>query len=161
MEFLEVVFDLKTVYLDKLLFKEFNLTEDKIKSSHFYDTNLEQDKEFYEITSCSDFFTKPGTGTVLVKKIQLGTMLTEVLVLISFDEESGIVEINFPESELIEGNRLDKEKCLKLLEYFLSLMEHYDLKSVRFGYEPAADDDTCLIELKPDVTQIKDLVDRL
>jgi hypothetical protein len=160
-EFLEVVFDLKTVYLDKILFNEFELTADNIKSSHFYDTNEERDKEFHEIGSFSEFFIKPGTGTITVKELKLGTKLEEFLILISFDEESGTIDINFSKSELIKDDNLDKEKCLKLLEYFLSLMKRYDVESVRFGYEPATDDDTCLIELKEGVSQINDLVNRL
>lgn len=161
MEFLEVVFDLRTAYLDKMLFNEFKLSADNIKSSHFYDTDEERDMEFHEIASFSEFFTKQKTGTITVKELRLGTILEEFLILFSFDGESGTIDINFSESELIEDNILNKEKCLKLMEYFLSLMERYDVKSVRFGYEPATDDDTCLIELKEGVTQIKDLVNRL
>ncbi|MBH5317317.1 hypothetical protein I6N90_05760 [Paenibacillus sp. GSMTC-2017] len=161
MEFLEVVFNLRTVYLDKLLFDEFKLTADNIKSSHFYDNDEERDKEFHEIASFSDFFTKPATGTITVKELQLGTVLEEFLIVFSFNEEFCTIDINFSESDWIVDNILDKKKCLELMEYFLSLMERYHIESVRFGYEPATDDDTCLIELKAGVTQMKDIVNRL
>lgn len=36
-------------------------------------------------------------------------------------------------------------------------MERYDVESVKFGYEPAIDDDTFLIELKRGVTPNKDM----
>ncbi len=161
MEFLEIVFDFKTKYLDELLFHEFKLKPDHIKSSHFYDTDKEIDIEFHEITSFSNFFAKQGTGTIVVKEICLGMIMEEVFILFSFDGESGTIDISFPESELIEDKIFNKEKGLQLIEYFSSFMKRYELKSVRFGYEPATDDDTCLIELKEGMTQIKDLVNNL
>jgi hypothetical protein len=161
MDFFEFVFDFKTEYLDKMIFNEFKLTANNVKSSHFYDIDKQRDVEFHEIASFSEFFTKPGTGTITVKQLQLGTILEEFLILLSFDGESGTIDINFAESELIENHIFNKEKCLKLMEYFSSFMERYDVKSARFGYEPATDEDTCLIELKEGATQIKDLVDRL
>lgn len=55
MEFLEIVLDLKTVHLDSIIFKEFKLTADKIKTSHFYDHIEEKDKEFHEIVSFPNY----------------------------------------------------------------------------------------------------------
>ncbi|WP_145331971.1 hypothetical protein [Paenibacillus xylanexedens] len=75
----------------------------------------------------------------------------------SFDGESGSVENNFSEIELIEDRISDKEKGLGLLKYFYLFMERYDVEPVKFGYEPAIDDDTCLIELKRGVTPNKDM----
>ena len=153
-ESLELVFDLRTEYLDNMLFHDFKLTPDNIISSNFYDNEEERNKEFKDITSFSEFFTIPGTGTITVDKLRLGITLEQFLILLSFDGESGTVEINFSEIELIEDRIFDKEKGLGLLKYFYLFM---DVESVKFGYEPAIDDDTCLIELKSGVTPKKDM----
>lgn len=100
----------------------------------------------------------PGTGTVLVQTLQLGANLEELLFLFSFHKESGTIEINFSELELIKDGSFDKEKCLQFLTYIVSLMEPYEIESVKFGYEPATDADTCLIEITDKDTDLEELV---
>lgn len=95
MESLEVVFDLRMEYLNNMLFHDFKLTPDNIISSNFYDNEEERNNEFKDITSFSEFFTIPRTGTITVDKLRLGITLEQFLILLSFDGESGTVEINF------------------------------------------------------------------
>lgn len=161
MEFLEVSFEIKMIHLDKIIFDEFNLNKEIIKTSHFYDTEEQMDKEFKEISSFVNFFNSPKTGTITVKELFLGTKIEDFLILLSFNSELGNIDINFSEEDFLVGDNIDKFKSSKLMDYFLPLMQKYQIKSIRFGYEPATDDDTCLIELINDGNRIIKSINRV
>lgn len=54
----------------------------------------------------------------------------------------------FPKEELYSGEK--SETALKvegLVRYIFDVMDKYEIKKVRVRYEPATDDDTCLVEI--------------
>ncbi|KYC71172.1 hypothetical protein B4099_1981 [Heyndrickxia coagulans] len=74
-----------------------------------------------------------------------------MVILLSFDEKYGDIVLNFPENELLIGDKTDmKLRLKKLVNYLVSLQQTYDIPKIFIGYEPATDEDSVLIEMNRD-----------
>jgi hypothetical protein len=147
--------DFRKEKLDQLMFEELQINTSKVKASHFYDKKSEKDIEFHQVKSVQSLLSPTGTGNILLHQLELGYTVKEVLIVFSFDEEYGDIVFNFQESELFNGESTEvKSNCKKLLKYFVRLKDKFDISKVRIGFEPATDDDTCLIELKDGILDI-------
>lgn len=156
MENLEVILiDFPKERLDELVHNELDLKGMNIKSSHFYDQTTGNDLEIGQVASMQDTLTPSGSGNLVVKKLELGLPLHEVVIVFSFDQRLGDITFNFPDEELKKDNENGNDRVKYLLEYLLQVKRKYAIPVVRVGYEPATDDDTCLIELSDQETNLE------
>lgn len=163
MESLEIILiDFNKNNLDRFIKNDLNIQVDRIKSSHFYDNHSEKDIEFQQIESFEEILSPRGTGKLLLSELSLGHTLNDVIIVFSFDEESGDIVMNFPEEELLTGETSEATlKAQKLIEYVLDIMKKYAIEKVRIGYEPATDDDTCLVEINKETMDTNSIVAKL
>ncbi|PRA02798.1 MULTISPECIES: hypothetical protein [Paenibacillus] len=148
--------------LDQFIKNDLNIQVDRIKSSHFYDNRSENDIEFQQIESLEEILSPKGTGNILLSQLNLGHTYNDVMIVISFDEESGDIVMNFPEEELFSGEKSETMlKAHKLIEYILDIKKKYAIEKVRIGYEPAMDDDTCLVEIDKEMMDTNVIVSKL
>ncbi|PKQ88812.1 hypothetical protein CXK86_23720 [Paenibacillus sp. BGI2013] len=163
MESLEIILiDFNKNRLDPFIKNDLNIQADQIKSSHFYDNRSENDIEFQQIESLEEVLSSKGTGNMLYSQLNLGHTFNDVMIVFSFDEESGDIVINFPEEELFSGENPETMlKAQKLIEYILDIKNKYAIEKVRIGYEPAMDDDTCLVEIDKETMNMNAIVSKL
>ncbi|WP_256984536.1 MULTISPECIES: hypothetical protein [Paenibacillus] len=163
MESLEIILiDFNKNKLDQFIKNGLNIQAERIKSSHFYDNRSENDIEFQQIESLEEILSPKGTGNILLSQLNLGHTFNDVMIVFSFDEESGDIVMNFPEEELFSGENSETLlKAQKLIEYILDIKKKYAIEKVRIGYEPAMDDDTCLVEIDKEITNMNAVVAKL
>ncbi|MFE6074959.1 hypothetical protein ACFVQB_10835 [Paenibacillus sp. NPDC057886] len=163
MEHLEIILiDFNKSNLDRFIKKDLDIQVDQIKSSHFYDNRSENDIEFQQIESLEEILSPKGSGNLLLSELSLGHTLNDVMIVFSFDEESGDIVINFPEEELFTGETSEAPlKAQKLIEYILDIKKKYAIEKVKIGYEPAMDDDTCLVEIDKEMMDTNVIVSKL
>ncbi|UOK64516.1 hypothetical protein [Paenibacillus amylolyticus] len=163
MESLEIILiDFDKNKLDQFIKNDLNIQLDQIKSSHFYDNRSENNIEFQQIESLEEILSPKGTGNVLLSQLNLGHTFNDMMIVFSFDEESGDIVMNFPEGELFTGETSEAMlKAQKLIEYILDIKKKYAIKKVRIGYEPAMDDDTCLVEIDIEMMDTNVIVSKL
>ncbi|GIO32251.1 hypothetical protein J2TS6_33920 [Paenibacillus albilobatus] len=161
MENLEIILeDFRKDELDKLVSDELKLNSSEVKSSHFFDNNSGEDIEFHHIKSFRDVLSPIGTGNVFLNQIEIGCTLKDVMIIFSFDRDIGDITFNFSESELYEGESSDvRLKAKKILESLLVLKDKFDIPKIRIGFEPASDDDSCLVEIGQEVVNLQSVVE--
>ncbi len=134
--------------IEKFLFNELKIKNEQVKASHFFDKESGKDIDFVHIKSIYKILSPTGTGNIVLYQLELGVLIKDVVVVLSFDEEYGDVVCNFPEKELLTGEKVSNALKIKtVLKYLSNIREKYGIEKVRIGYEPAADNDTCLCEL--------------
>ncbi|MBT2287500.1 hypothetical protein J7E78_28845 [Paenibacillus polymyxa] len=157
-----ILIDFNKNNLDQFIKNDLNIQEDHIKSSHFYDNRSEKDFEFHQIRSFEEILSPKGTGNILLSELNLGHTLNNVMIVFSFNEECGDIVMNFPEEELFSGENSETTlKAQKLIEYILDIKKKYAIEKVRIGYEPAMDDDTCLVEIDKEMMDTNVIVSKL
>jgi len=57
------------------------------------------------------------------------------------------IVINFPNHISGKAKSFIEFECRYLLKHLIKLKVKYNIPNIRFGYEPAADDDACLINI--------------
>lgn len=157
MENLEIILeDFRKDELDKLVSGELKINSSEIRSSHFFDNNSGTDIEFHQIKSLWEVLSPIGTGNVFLSQMEIGCSLKDVMIIFSFDKEFGDITINFSENELYEGKSSDvRQKAQKLLESLVVLKDKFNIPKIRIGFEPATDDDTCLVEIGQEKVDIE------
>ncbi|WP_440116692.1 hypothetical protein [Paenibacillus sp. QZ-Y1] len=163
MESLEIILiDFNKNNLDQFIKNELNIQVDQIKSSHFYDNHNKSDIEFQQIESVKAILSPKGTGNLLLSELNLGYTISDALIVFSFDEESGDIVMNFPERELYTGGKSETAlQAQKMVEFILDMMKKYEIEKVRIGFEPAIDEDTCLVEIDKDTMDTNSIVAKL
>ncbi|MGI2297923.1 hypothetical protein [Paenibacillus sp. GXUN7292] len=163
MENLEVILtNFKKEELNKFVLEELSLSDLNIKSSHFYDSNSGQNIEFHQVKSIIDVLSPIGTGNMVIKYLEFGIIMKNIVIVFSFDEKLGDIVFNFPESNVfVDDKGITYSHCRKLLNYLVELKEKYSIPSIRFGYEPASDDDMCLININDDKTNIANALEKI
>ncbi|MEK4370543.1 hypothetical protein [Paenibacillus sp. FSL R5-0473] len=157
-----ILIDFNKNNLDRFIKNDLNIQAKRIKSSHFYDNHSESDIEFQQIESFEKILSPKGSGNLLLSELSLGHTLNDVMIVFSFDEEFGDIVINFPEEELFSGENSETTlKAQKLIEYILDIKKKYAIEKVRIGYEPAMDDDTCLVEINKETMDTNSIVAKL
>lgn len=163
MENLEIILvDFQKDELDKLVFDELRINPSIVKSSHFFDNNKQKDIKFHQIKSVKELLSPVGTGNVFLKHIDIGCSLNNVLVIFSFDNDSGDITFNFAESELFDSQSSEiKFKLMKMLKFLAPLQDKYNIPKIRFGFEPATDSDTCLVEISKEKVDLERVVEQI
>jgi len=88
--------------------------------------------------------------------------MKNIVIVFSFDEKLGDIVFNFPESNVfVDDKGITHSHCRKLLNYLVELKEKYSIPSIRFGYEPASDNDMCLININDDKTNIANALEKI
>ncbi|MEI2281666.1 hypothetical protein [Paenibacillus polysaccharolyticus] len=149
MESLEIILmDFSKSNLDQFIKEDFNIQLNQIRSSYFYDNSRGEDTEFQDISSLEEILSPRGTGNLFLSNLNLGHTFSDVMIVFSFDEKDGNMTMNFPEEELFSGGKSERTlRAEGLIRYIFDMMDKYEIKKVRVGYEPATDDDTCLVEI--------------
>lgn len=163
MENLEIILeDFRKDELDKLVFEELKITSSEVKSSHFFDKNNEEDIEFHQIKSFQEILFPIGTGNVFLNQIEIGCSLNNVMTIFSFDEYVGEITFNFSERELFVGERTEiKLKAKRIVESLLVLKEKYDIPKIRIGFEPASDDESCLVVIGQEAVDLESTIEQI
>lgn len=149
LENLEIILeDFRKDELDNLIFHELKINLTEIKSSHFFDNNSGADIEFHQIKSFKEVLSPSGTGNVFLNQLELGCCIKDVVIVFSFDKEFGDITFNFSENEIYEGKGTDvRLNIKKILETLVSLKDKFNIPNIRIGFEPASDDDTCIVNI--------------
>ncbi|WP_410514444.1 hypothetical protein [Paenibacillus sp. BR2-3] len=163
LENLEIILeDFRKDELDKLVFDELKIKSSEVKSSHFFDNSSEEDIEFHQIKSFQEVLSPVGTGNVFLNQIDIGCSLKDVMIIFSFNKDSGDITFNFSESELFEGKSSEvRLKAMKIVESLVGLKGKYDIPKIRIGFEPATDDDSCLVEIGQDEVDLERAVEQI
>ena len=163
MENLEIILiDFSKSNLDQFIKEDLNIQLNQIRSSHFYDNSRGEDTVFQDITSFEEILSPKGTGNLFLSNLNLGRTFHDVMIVFSFDEQYGDMTMNFPEEEFYNGGKSETTlRAEGLIRYIFDLMDKYKIKKVRVGYEPATDDDTCLVEINNETKNFKDIVTKL
>lgn len=148
--------------LDKFVFGELKINSSEVKSSHFFDNSRQEDVEFHQIKSIEEVLSPVGTGNVFLKQIEIGYDLKDVLIIFSFDNDFGDITFNFSESEIFEGESSEiRLKAMKTVESLVRLKEKYDISKIKLGFEPAIDDDSCLVEIGTEAVDLERTVEKI
>jgi hypothetical protein len=163
MENIEVILlDIKKDRLDKFVADRLITESSEIKSSHFFDTNLEKDLELHELDSIRSVLSPRGTGNIVFNKLNLGMNLHNVVTVFSFDEICGDVEFNFTEDQFIFSDASClREQVETLLEYLSILKKEFKIPVIRVGFEPASDDSMLICELNNKTVDLDDVISKL
>ncbi|MGG5342063.1 hypothetical protein [Enterococcus sp. AZ192] len=145
MEYLELIFEnIKVNDIEKIL-NEFKFKPENIESSHFFIDN--EDKEYRDITSFSQYFKNKGTCNLLVRDIDLGTVIKKSIIIISFDETYGDITFTFSENDWEKDNISDDEKANILFQKLSMIKNNINYSSILFGYDPVDEEDMQLFRI--------------
>jgi len=148
-EYLEILLpEINKKYIDLIIRHTLKITNDSVVSSHFYDKLKMRDMEYSEVSSLVDYFSTPNTGNIFTKELTIGETLTDVMIVMSFDDDFGDITLNFSESELISDD-VDtlKSKVIKIVNRLIEIQREYDITSIRLGYESIIDNDNVLLSI--------------
>ncbi|MMZ62407.1 hypothetical protein D1872_246140 [compost metagenome] len=82
------------------------------------------------------------------------------MIIFSFDEGFGDITFNFSENELYEGKSSDvRLNVKKTLETLVGLKDKFNIPNIRIGFEPASDDDTCLVIIGQEVVDLESAIE--
>lgn len=158
MENIELIFqDIEVDDLERLLFQELLMQRNKIKRSHFYDNLNEKDLEFHDIASLEEYYSKSGTGNILLEEIEIGsTILSDAMVIISFDKQWGDVVINFSITDIQDASKcVDINRLEAIIKKIELIVKNINVKKVLLGYEPAEDEDMLIYSIDKNGNQVK------
>ncbi|RSK53092.1 hypothetical protein [Bacillus canaveralius] len=163
MENLEIILsDFDKEEIQTLVYDDLKLSTLTVKSSHFYDSRLGKDMYFFEVKSIQEIFAPKGTGNIVLEQLYLGVILKDVIIIFSFDEKYGDIVFNFPATEIFVGTEEEiKSKFKRLVNFFIKLKNKYDIGKIIIGYEPAEDEDTKLIEIGNDVSNLDQEIEKI
>lgn len=146
--------------LDRFISDGLKMNSAEVESSHFFDNNRGEDIEFHQIQSFRDVLSPSGTGNVFLKQLEIGCSITDVVVIFSFDEAFGDITFTFSEKELYECKSSDvRLHVMTILGTLIDLKDKFHIPIIRIGYEPASDDDTCLVKMEQDGIDLERAVD--
>src|SRR5699024_5482796 len=147
-----ILYDFDKSNLPNLIYKEFNLLNKKIVSSHFYDSVLGKDVSFSEVKDIKQIFSPRGTGNLVLNELELGVPVEDIVLVLSFEEKVGDIVLNFPEHFLFTTKQThDKANLKEFANYLMKLQSTYYMSKAIIGYEPATDEDSRLIEITVDI----------
>ena len=153
MENLELVFEnIKVDDVEKIL-NEFKFKSENVERSHFFIDN--EDKEYKDISSFSEYFKSKGTCNLLVREIDLGTVINKSVIIISFDEIYGDITFTFSESDWEKDSISDDEKTMILFQKLSMMKNNINYSSILFGYDPVDDEDMQLFRIENSNEKLK------
>ncbi len=146
MEYIEIIIsDIKKKYIDSIIKNDFEISNEKIISSHFYNKKDSKDIEFHDISNFENYYKNNGTGNIFARELFLGSKIYNVVIVISFDEKFGDIVLNFEEKEVLLENEEERNNHISIIfKKLYDLIFKYELKEIKIGYEPAIDDEMLL-----------------
>src|SRR5699024_7318089 len=146
-----ILYDFEKIDLPNLIYKEFNLLNKKIVSSHFYDS-MGKDVSFSEVKDIKQILSPRGTGNLVLNELELGVPVEDIVLVLSFDEKVGDIVLNFLEQFLLPTKRThDKGNVKEVANDLMELQSTYSMSKAIIGYGPATDEDSRLIEITDDI----------
>ncbi|MBR2564854.1 MAG: hypothetical protein IKE29_09540 [Paenibacillus sp.] len=160
MEYLEIILEeFRKDELDEFISNELKINLAEVKSSHFFDNKHRADIEFHQIKSFREVLSPIGTGNVFLNQVEIGCSIRDVMIIFSFDKESGDITFNFSENELYKGESSDvKLNVKKVLEKLVDLKDKFNISNIKIGFESASDDDTCLVKIDQGAVDLESAV---
>jgi len=151
-----IMSNVKKEYIDLIIYKELGLTHDKVISSHFYDEVQKKDIELSDISSLSEYYSTSRTGNIFTREVFVGDIITNVMLIMSFDKKIGDIVLNFEEDEFITHSEEElKRKVKEIFAKLVEILNRYEIEEIRIGYEPASDDDMLLSLINKEGVKIK------
>ena len=129
-----------------LIFNCLHLAEKDIIRSHFFDQNQKQDLIYQEITSFSEYILTVGTCYFYLKKLRVGCLLKDVMLLLVIEKEYCDLTIQVLASEFeVYSIQECQKKCRQLCFELERIYSLNTMEEIIIGYEPVEDDDMKLI----------------
>lgn len=141
--------NVKKEEIEKIFFDSLVFDMKDIISSHFFDRKKNVDIPYQHIKNLNKYFDIPNTGNLYLKKVIMGTVLKNVLILIACDEKYADITVNFEEEQFENFSIQEiKNKLQNLIILLLNIYENNNIEEITIGYEPADDEDMKVIEIK-------------
>ncbi len=146
MENIEIIMvNVKKEHIDLITRNEIKFRNSNTISSYFYNEKKSENIELSEIQSFKDYFEDNRIGNIFSKEIFLGEKIFDVIILFSFNNKLGDIELNFKEIDFVKNDkRYLKNKIKNIFNKLTELLEKYEIEEIRIGYEPATDSDMLL-----------------
>ncbi len=93
-----------------------------------------------------EYFQIPGTCNIYVKKIKMGIVLKNVLIIIACDGVCVDVTININKEDF-KVCYVQKSELQLLLKTLMQISKEGGAKKIVLGYEPAEDEDMKILEI--------------
>ncbi|SFX73916.1 hypothetical protein SAMN04487866_12126 [Thermoactinomyces sp. DSM 45891] len=144
MEYVEIILvDFPRELLDQLVCDVFKISTSSVKSSNFHDNQTGKSIDYAELDSIERILRPKGSGTIFLSEFTLGVTMINTLVLFSFDGIKGEVLIHVEENEFY----MNEYEYRKLLTTLFKIRSTFHLERIRIGFEPATDDDMCVLDI--------------
>ncbi len=149
-----------TQQLDQFIFEELQCHRLHIKQSHFFDQGNMKDIEFHQVKSVQAILSPFGTGTILLDRLNLGYIVHNVLVLLACNEKSVEITLHFAEDELFgDDHSAVILNIQNILSFAIALKMKFEIPNIKIGYEPAQDEDCCLVEIIEDEIDLEQMTE--
>lgn len=148
--------------LDKFVDEELLKYKKMIRYSNFFDNKSNTNLTIEKILSLSGILDPIGSGIISFSALKFGVFLGSAVIMFSFDELVGDIEINFEEDSVFVGEKIEVvNRCEKIIKKALELKKKYSVPVVLMGFEPAEDEDTCLLKLDNDDINLAKAIKKL
>jgi len=149
MEYIEILFsNVKNQFVDEIIKKELKIASPVVKSSHFHNKNENKDLEYSDNLILKDYFAESNTGNMFVSRLTIGELLNDVMIVMSFDKDSGDIVLNFSENEL-NFKEIDtlKYKVENMAARLAEIGDKYEISSIKLGYESVLDAENVILSI--------------
>lgn len=131
MEYYDIRLEHIPVSILASLLSKLEIGPETVERCHFFID--QQDVYCYEEVAIDTYFVKPATGLLFLKTVCLGTILEDVVIILSGKESIVEMTLNFPRTDNIDQN-------LELLK--LALLDCVgQAQVITFGFEPLSPED--------------------
>ncbi|MDF2908272.1 MAG: hypothetical protein K0R34_3593 [Herbinix sp.] len=155
--YIEIIIEnINRIELDDLFYNDLRLEKRLIRTSHFYDVINKEDISIDRISSLSEFYAIDGTGNIYIQEIDLGVIIHNVMIIISFRNPYGDIVLNFEENELLQDGKDIKLSYITIINKFVKIIKEYNIGAVILGYEPAYDEDMKIVTMTKNKLEIID-----
>lgn len=143
--------------VDKFIASEILHSKNKIRDSNFFDNFNKKSLPIENISSLSKLLDPIGSGYISFLTFMFGIPLENTVITFSFDKKYGDIVINF-EMKTFFGKKIPEigEICVKIIKTALQFKTKYLVPVILIGFEPADNDDLCILHLgAEDINLIK------
>jgi hypothetical protein len=148
--------------LDNFIELELLNAKNKLRYSNFFDNIKKKDLTIENISSVSNILSPRGCGSISFSEFKFRVYLENTVVTFSFDENFGDIVVNFEMKTFLEKREYEIIKtCRKIVKISLRLKKMYSIPIILIGFEPAEDEDTCLLRLSTDDINLTEATENL
>lgn len=151
MGYIEII--LEDIEISRLeeVFGKIMFSKDDIISSHFFVKG--EDVEYQNIENLKGYFQSSGTCNLYIKKIAIGMILRNALIVIAGNGISADITISVSRECFGTNDKQGNELSL-LLKLLVQVSEEGAAKKIILGYEPACDEDMKILEISEGKTTV-------